>query len=266
MRWPARDRLETPGVAVSGGPHCAVPGELERRIRPGEEEALTAGPAILARAPGYLLKLRPKGHGVTLTRTTFIKGVNRAFAPAMSRHKGDRASLRGQRMALRRHGIDRARDERGAVAVEFAILVPLLFALLFGIITAGIGYNNTLGLADGVREGSRFGATTLASPGWGATVKAQVMSLTNLSLADLPAKNVCAKLIQAPSTLVWGSTCSTTATDAGPEPATPADVPVGTCVVKVWARIDVPLTFVIAPTKKISVQRKSVSLYERACS
>jgi Flp pilus assembly protein TadG len=157
------------------------------------------------------------------------------------------------------------RDEQGVVAVEFALLVPLLFALLFGIVTAGLGYNNTLGLADGVHEGSRFGATTPNTPSWGATVKAQAMALSYLSTTDLPAKNVCAELIMAPATLLQTSTCSTATLDAGAEPSTPANVIAGTCLVKVWGRIDVPLTFVFFTTPPISVQRKSVSIYERTC-
>ncbi len=68
---------------------------------------------------------------------------------------------------LQRHG-DRTRgrarlDERGAVAVEFALVLPVLVMLLLGITTAGLSYSHAIGLTNAVREGSRFGATTLAT-------------------------------------------------------------------------------------------------------
>ena len=48
---------------------------------------------------------------------------------------------------------------RGATIIEFAIVVPLLLALLNGIVTVGIAFNRRLAVTNGVREGSRYGAT-----------------------------------------------------------------------------------------------------------
>ncbi|MGH3318125.1 MAG: TadE/TadG family type IV pilus assembly protein [Nocardioidaceae bacterium] len=54
--------------------------------------------------------------------------------------------------------ISRTRDgECGAAAVEFALLVPLLFALLFGIIDYGLWFNDSLNVRQGVREAARRG-------------------------------------------------------------------------------------------------------------
>jgi Flp pilus assembly protein TadG len=53
------------------------------------------------------------------------------------------------------------------VAVEFALVFPLLVMLLFGIITAGISFAHSLGLTNAVREGARFGAISDASPASG---------------------------------------------------------------------------------------------------
>jgi hypothetical protein len=47
--------------------------------------------------------------------------------------------------------------ERGAVAVELAIVVPLLFALLFGIIDFGFTMSDSVSVRQGVREGARQG-------------------------------------------------------------------------------------------------------------
>ena len=45
--------------------------------------------------------------------------------------------------------------DRGAAAVEFALVMPLLFLLLFGIIDYGLWFNDSLSLRQGVRESAR---------------------------------------------------------------------------------------------------------------
>lgn len=49
------------------------------------------------------------------------------------------------------------RDD-GASAVEFALIAPLLFLLLFGIIEFGLGYYTMQGAADAAREAARRAA------------------------------------------------------------------------------------------------------------
>lgn len=51
------------------------------------------------------------------------------------------------------------RDESGANAVEFALLLPILIVLLFGILYGGLAYNRSLALTQSAREGARFAAT-----------------------------------------------------------------------------------------------------------
>lgn len=46
-------------------------------------------------------------------------------------------------------------DQRGAVGVEFALILPLLVLLVFGIIEFGRGYNAKVELTGAVREGAR---------------------------------------------------------------------------------------------------------------
>jgi hypothetical protein len=48
-------------------------------------------------------------------------------------------------------------NERGASAVEFALVVPVLFLLLFGMIDYGLLFNNSLALRQGIREAAREG-------------------------------------------------------------------------------------------------------------
>lgn len=49
----------------------------------------------------------------------------------------------------------RGRDETGATAVEFALVLPILILLLFGIIQFSIAYNRLQGLHAAAREGAR---------------------------------------------------------------------------------------------------------------
>lgn len=51
--------------------------------------------------------------------------------------------------------------EKGASAVEFAIILPILIMLLFGIIQFGIAYNKYIAVTHAVREGARLAAVGL---------------------------------------------------------------------------------------------------------
>jgi Flp pilus assembly protein TadG len=51
--------------------------------------------------------------------------------------------------------VESPRAERGAAVVEFALVLPLLFMLVFGIIHFGRGYNAKIELTGAVREGAR---------------------------------------------------------------------------------------------------------------
>lgn len=51
------------------------------------------------------------------------------------------------------------RAEEGANAVEFALVLPILIVLVFGIISGGMLYNQQLNITQAAREGARFGAT-----------------------------------------------------------------------------------------------------------
>ncbi|MFM6973649.1 MAG: TadE/TadG family type IV pilus assembly protein [Agromyces sp.] len=50
------------------------------------------------------------------------------------------------------------RGDRGAAAVEFALIVPLLIFLLFGIIEASRLYNAQISITNSAREAARFTA------------------------------------------------------------------------------------------------------------
>lgn len=50
------------------------------------------------------------------------------------------------------------RDERGAVLVEFALVLPVLLAFLLGTVTVGGAYNQNISMNNAARESSRYGA------------------------------------------------------------------------------------------------------------
>ena len=52
----------------------------------------------------------------------------------------------------------RFKGEQGTSAVEFALIISLLFIVLFGIIQFGIAYNRYQGINAGAREGARLGS------------------------------------------------------------------------------------------------------------
>ena len=48
-------------------------------------------------------------------------------------------------------------DQRGAAAVEFALVVPLLLLIVFGIVDFGIAFSNFENVRSGTREAARLG-------------------------------------------------------------------------------------------------------------
>ena len=81
-------------------------------------------------------------------------------------------------MFTRRTHVSIKQDERGQTMTEFALVLPLLCVLLFGVIQFGILYNNYVNLTDAVRAGARKAAvsrhTDLVAEGRGAVERAAV--------------------------------------------------------------------------------------------
>jgi len=69
-------------------------------------------------------------------------------------------------------------DESGATLVEFALILPVLALLVFGVIEFGYNFNNYIAVRQGVREGARqgvvanFGTTTSCSLTTGSAASA----------------------------------------------------------------------------------------------
>lgn len=56
------------------------------------------------------------------------------------------------------------KNEKGASAVEFALILPILIMLVFGIFQFGIAYNNYITITHAAREGARRAAVDLNNP------------------------------------------------------------------------------------------------------
>jgi len=55
----------------------------------------------------------------------------------------------------------RQRTQRGASAVEFALVVPILIMLVFGVIQFGFAFAQQSALSHGARQGARWGVVNL---------------------------------------------------------------------------------------------------------
>ncbi len=89
--------------------------------------------------------------------------------------------------------------QRGAVAVEFALVAPILIMLLIGTATSGVSYSRALGVTNAVREGARFGATADASvvpSTWTTDVIARVRDTQFDDFGSPPHTAVCVQLIK----------------------------------------------------------------------
>lgn len=79
------------------------------------------------------------------------------------------------------------REERGQAMTEFALVLPIIALLLFGVIQFGITFNNYLTLTDAVRAGARKGAVArhLTTNREAAVEQAVTDAATDLNLSDL---------------------------------------------------------------------------------
>jgi len=78
------------------------------------------------------------------------------------------------------------RAQKGQTMTEFALVLPLLALLLFGVIQFGIAFNNYITLTDAVRAGARKGTVAghLNNPK-GAVVASVQSAATDLKKSDL---------------------------------------------------------------------------------
>jgi hypothetical protein len=75
-------------------------------------------------------------------------------------------------------------DERGASAVEFALVTPLLLLLVFAIVDYGLWFNESLNVRQGVREAARAAVVQrIETPGCVGTQVEKVVCRTRAEIA-----------------------------------------------------------------------------------
>ena len=151
----------------------------------------------------------------------------------------------------------RLKNERGASAVEFAIVASLLFMILFGIVTFGITFNRVQGLQAAGREGARLGALTSTTRGdilnrvqqsvAGSIIKGSAIAATCSGVNPNPAEDTgCLRVYihHSPTGTCPGANCTEyTTTGSTPCGAPPASATAPAVVVQVFYKIklDIPL-------------------------
>src|SRR5207248_1695477 len=114
-----------------------------------------------------------------------------------------------------------AKHERGAAVVEFAIVLPILVALVLGVFSAGLTYNRKNSMANGAREASRYGATLPVAnypnlTAWLGAVANVVQKNASGDLdASAPGLRICVSYVHPAGSLTNDTTLSLVRTSSG---------------------------------------------------
>src|ERR687898_1999642 len=114
--------------------------------------------------------------------------VRRARLPHFRPHLHRTKSQKRRELPLMNHRRKRIqfRAQNGQTMTEFALVLPLLALLLFGIVQFGIAFNNYITLTDAVRAGARKAAVSRNASDPAGECKAAVMAAAdNLDSAVL---------------------------------------------------------------------------------
>ena len=159
----------------------------------------------------------------------------------------------------------RASDERGAAAVEFALVMPVLLSLIFGMIWTGLAYADHISVNNAIREGARYGAAADAASGsWATSVRDRVIQVY-ANGTSLTTDQICVRLVKPDDTnaaTAWlgancGSAPSSWTTQTLPSAAT------GSCLVEVWATKPRTITLIVFPDLHVNIGGNSISYYGR---
>lgn len=156
----------------------------------------------------------------------------------------------------------RRREDRGASAVEFALVMPILLLLLFGLITTGLTFSDHLSATNAVREGSRYGAAAdIAQAGWATSVRDRVKQVYFNAGVTVTDDQICVRLVQAGGVTPAGS--EVIGANCGSAPSTPTGMAAGSCAVLVWMQRPARIELLVAPDLNLNIGAESVAYYGR---
>ncbi len=165
----------------------------------------------------------------------------------------------------------RRRNERGVSAVEFALVLPILVMLLFGVTTAGLAYNDNLSISNAVREGARFGSAIDYSAGpatWADSVQQRVQQVYFNAGSTLSLSQICVELDAAPTSTntMTGlpATPTTQGSNCGTGPSLPSNMAANSCAVRVWVQKPASISLIVFPDYNFNIRAQSVSYYGRS--
>jgi hypothetical protein len=121
----------------------------------------------------------------------------------------------GGRIRVSRGGkhVKTRRDERGAAMVEFALILPLVLLLTFGLIDFGFAFADAAGIKSATRSGARIGSALSKQPGQLQSITAAVNAgLSNSTRAQATQITI---YVASPSGFTPPSSCSP-GTSSGP--------------------------------------------------
>lgn len=114
----------------------------------------------------------------------------------------------------------RRRSQRGAVAVEFALVLPVLVMLVFGIIGFGIVLSQQVALGNAARDGARFGTVGLYSDATAAAGqtcgKVIELTRTNANALQMAGTDVAVTVRRGPNLTSASARCSAAAGATAP--------------------------------------------------
>lgn len=148
--------------------------------------------------------------------------------------------------------------------------MPILCALLFGMITTGFAYSDHLSVTNAVREGARYGAVVDYAPpppappaNWAESVRDRVKQVYFNAGSTLTDNEICVQLVDASTSHAVVSGNSWTGTDCGDGPSAPEGMAAGTCAVKVWVSKPHTIQLIVFPDLDFNVGAQSVAYYGR---
>lgn len=155
------------------------------------------------------------------------------------------------------------RTERGAAALEFALVFPLLIMLLIGLVTTGLVYFDHSSATNAVREAARYGAATdVTTPSdWATSVRDRLKQTYFNATTTVPDSQICVDLVKSDGTTVSGS--ALTGASCGTAPSLPSGLAAGSCVVRVWMARPEKIDLVVFPSMNFNIGAASVAYYGR---